>query len=407
MKIYLVGGAVRDKLLNRTPKDQDYVVVGSTPEQMIEAGYKQVGADFPVFIHPDTGDEYALARTERKSGKGYNGFICDFSPDITLEDDLQRRDLTINSMAIDLETGELIDPFGGEQDLKDKVLRMTHAPAFADDPVRALRVARFMARYGSFNGWSVDSDTHRAALSVLMQEGKHLTKERVFQELKKALMEPLPYEFFEFLLPSKTLWFTPIWEMEGVKQPVKHHPEGDVYNHTMFSLVRGREASLEADEMFSVLCHDFGKAYCHQHYGNLHGHEEEGVKIVEHFCTILGVPKLYRVLATKVCRWHTHCHKAFELTPKKVHKLLIGVDAIRNPYLFFKFLNCCEADARGRLLKGDLHYKQKIFLKQCLEAIQKIDSKEVLKGEKDKEKIKYLIRIAQIDAIREVKKSWK
>ena len=279
MKIYLVGGAVRDILMGREPSDRDYVVVGSTPEEMESAGFKQVGKDFPVFLHPDTGEEYALARTEMKDGVGYNGFSVDFSPEVTLEEDLSRRDLTINAIAFDMDTCEFVDPFNGQDDIKNKVLRKV-SDAFGDDPVRVLRLARFLARFGE--EWEVDYYTEALCHRLMHKESEHMTAERVWAETHKALDEYDSHLFFEFMCKFDTKWFSWLKQMRDVPQPKQHHPEGDVFIHTMLSL-RQAEDLLPCTK-FAVLLHDIGKYYCMKENGTLHGHEKEGVRYVEEVC---------------------------------------------------------------------------------------------------------------------------
>jgi len=374
-KVYLVGGAVRDSLLGRQSKDKDYVVVGETPATLIALGYQPVGSDFPVFLHPKTKDEYALARTERKSGKGYCGFTVDASTSVTLEEDLARRDLTINSMAMDAK-GNIIDPFNGQADLKNKILRHT-TDAFAEDPVRVLRIARFLARFGE--QWSIHPDT-QALMKQLKASGElaHLVPERVWNETEKALSEKHPQLFFQAL--NGLGIFPEIESMQGIPQPEKHHPEGDVYIHTMLVLKRAADLGFDVETRFAALTHDFGKAYCYQQYGNLRGHEQIGIKIINEFCERLKVPNKFKALAVLTSDNHTRCHKLLELTPKKIHKLIVEkMNAIVHPHRFLQFLQACLCDAQGRgetFVNKD--YPQLQFAQSLLNALHQLDKKAIV-----------------------------
>lgn len=374
--VYLVGGAVRDSLLGHESKDKDYVVVGATTQAMSSLGFQSVGSDFPVFLHPETKDEYALARTERKNGKGYTGFSVDASTSVTLEEDLARRDLTINSMALDA-NGKVIDPFNGQTDLKNKVLRHT-TEAFAEDPVRVLRVARFLARYGE--EWTIHPDTY-ALMKQLRDNGEltHLVSERVWKETEKALGEKYPQLFFEAL--NGLGIFPEIEAMVGVPQPENHHPEGDVYTHTMLVVKQAADLSFDIETRFAALTHDFGKAYCHQERGNLIGHEQAGINVIEAFCERLKVPNRFKALATLTSDNHTRCHKLFELTPKKLHKLIIeNMNALEHPKRFQQFLQACLCDAQGR---GETFvnraYPQLLLAQSLLIALTQLDKKAVVK----------------------------
>ena len=374
--VYLVGGAVRDSLLGHESKDKDYVVVGATTQTMTCLGFQSVGSDFPVFLHPKTKDEYALARTERKNGKGYTGFAVDASTSVTLDEDLARRDLTINSMALDA-NGLVIDPFNGQADLKNKVLRHT-TEAFAEDPVRVLRIARFLARYGK--EWTIHPDTY-ALMKKLRDNGEltHLVSERVWKETEKALGEKYPQLFFEAL--NGLGIFPEIEAMVGVPQPEKHHPEGDVYTHTMLVVKQAADLSFDIETRFAALTHDFGKAYCHQERGNLIGHEQAGIAVIEAFCERLKVPNRFKALATLTSDNHTRCHKLFELTPKKLHKLIIeNMNALEHPKRFQQFLQACLCDAQGR---GETFinraYPQLLLAQSLLIALTQLDKKAVVK----------------------------
>ena len=371
-----MGGAVRDSLLGHESKDKDYVVVGATTQTMTSLGFQSVGSDFPVFLHPETKDEYALARTERKNGKGYTGFAVDASTSVTLDEDLARRDLTINSMALDV-NGLVIDPFNGQADLKNKVLRHT-TEAFSEDPVRVLRVARFLARYGE--EWTIHPDTY-ALMKQLRDHGEltHLVSERVWKETEKALGEKYPQLFFGAL--NGLGIFPEIEAMVGVPQPENHHPEGDVYTHTMLVVKRSADLNFDAETRFAALTHDFGKAYCHQERGNLIGHEQAGIAVIEEFCERLKVPNRFKALAILTSDNHTRCHKLFELTPKKLHKLIIeNMNALEHPKRFQQFLQACLCDAQGR---GETFvnraYPQLLLAQSLLNALTQMDKKAVVK----------------------------
>ena len=398
---FIVGGAVRDELLGLKPKDLDYVVVGATPEEMYQRGFEQVGADFPVFLHPHTKDEYALARTERKSGKGYAGFTVDASPDVTLEEDLARRDLTINSMAKD-EHGNIVDPFGGQRDLAAKVLRHT-TEAFAEDPLRVLRVARFMARYGE--EWSIHPDTQDLMRKIhAAGELEHLTPERVWKETEKALNEPRPDLYFEVL--NGMGLFPEIEAMVGVEQPPAHHPEGDVFIHTMLVLKRAADLGFDAETRFAALCHDFGKPVAFAKVGKLHGHEQDGVEVIEAFCERFRVPKRFRDIAVLTSDNHTRCHKLFEMKPKSLFKLIVtNMAGNKNPQRFQQFLDACLCDAQGRgPTKVNDPYPQADVARQLLKAVLAVNTKLVAQVAMSQGKqgpdVGEAIRVAQIAALR-------
>ncbi len=369
MEVYLVGGAVRDQLLGRPVTERDWVVVGSTPEALLALGFRPVGRDFPVFLHPQSGEEYALARSERKTGHGYHGFEFQAGPEVTLEQDLLRRDLTINAMAQDPE-GQLIDPYGGQCDLRARSLRHVSA-AFAEDPVRVLRVARLAARFAPL-GFSVHPKT-QALMTTMSANGEvdHLVPERVWGELSRALDEPAPWRFFEVLrdcqalariLPEvDTLW--------GVPQPTAHHPEVDCGLHTLLSLQQAVRLGANSRIRFAVVVHDLGKATTpRQDWPHHHGHERRSEDQVRALCTRLRVPNDYRDLAAAVARYHTHCHRALTLRPGTMLKLLEALDAFRRPDRFEEFLIACEADARGRTGLEDRPYPQAELLRQAAAA---------------------------------------
>ena len=379
MKTYLVGGAVRDALLGRPVRERDWVVVGATPEAMTAQGYKPVGKDFPVFLHPETGEEYALARTERKSGRGYHGFVFHTGPEVTLEDDLQRRDFTVNAIAQDKD-GTLIDPCGGQQDLEARVLRHVSG-AFAEDPVRVLRGARFVAQLAPW-GFTVDDDT--IALMRQMVEASEvntLQPERVWQETRRALMSEAPQKFFEQLRECGALAriFPEIDALFGKPQPPKYHPEIDTGVHLMMVLQQAARMGLDEITRYAALCHDLGKGVTPEHILPSHrGHEAAGVPIVKTMSERLRVPKAYRELAEVVAREHLHGHRAFELKPTTIQGLFERLDAYRRPERVKQFCDACEADSRGRLGLEDEPYPQSGYLQQCFAAAQAVSPQAIL-----------------------------
>lgn len=372
MKIYTVGGAVRDRLLNRPVADRDFVVVGATPEEMEARGYKAVGRDFPVFLHPDTHEEYALARTERKTGTGYKGFSFHASPDVTLEQDLARRDVTINAMAED-ENGHLIDPFNGRDDLQRGLLRHV-SPAFVEDPLRVLRVARFAARLN----FAIAEQT-LALMQEISASGEleTLTAERVWQELERALGEPYPRRFFEVLRESHALavLFPEIDRLFGVPQPEQHHPEIDTGVHTLMVLDQAVKLSDESVVRFAAIMHDLGKGTTPKKDWPRHiGHEKRGVKIIEQLCDQFKAPNHFRELAVIAAREHGRAHRALEMRADTVLNLLESVDAFRRPERFEQFLLACEADSRGRTGFEERPYPQAEVLRQARQAACTVDA---------------------------------
>ncbi|MEH6591587.1 MAG: multifunctional CCA addition/repair protein [Halioglobus sp.] len=367
MKIYLVGGAVRDQLLNRPVTERDWVVVGAQPEELLDQGYQQVGKDFPVFLHPTTKDEYALARIERKQGHGYTGFAMDYDPSVTLEEDLMRRDLTVNAIAQTAD-GELIDPYGGLADLEARVLRHV-SDAFVEDPLRVLRTARFAARYASL-GFTVAPET----LALMQQittsgELQHLPTERVWVEMDKALGEGNPEVFITVLRDCGALasLMPEVAALFGMPQNAEHHPEIDTGIHLLMTLQQVTQLSEETSTRFAVLMHDLGKGTTPQQEWPRHiAHETRGIKLVRAVCKRLAVPNQHRDLALLVCEYHTHCHRALELRGKTVMKLLTATDALRRPERFDEFLLACEADARGRAGLEDRLYPQADYLRRAL-----------------------------------------
>lgn len=374
MKTYLVGGAVRDELLNYPFKEKDWVVVGATADEMLAQGYQQVGKDFPVFLHPDTKDEHALARTERKTAPGYKGFNVHATPDVTLEDDLLRRDLTINAIAKD-EKGQLIDPCGGVADISQKVLRHV-SPAFSEDPVRILRVARFAARYFHL-GFTVADETMQLMKQMIISgEVDALVPERVWQEMKKALGERSPSCFIETLRDCDALKII-LPEVDclfGVPQPEEHHPEIDTGIHTLMVLQQACKLSPDTDVRLAALLHDLGKGTTPKAEWPKHiNHEARGAKIVLEVCKRLRIPNEYRDLAECTARFHLHYHRALELKPSTIVKTLEKLDAFRKPERFEKFLLASEADARGRPGFEEKHFEQGSFFRRALEAANCVD----------------------------------
>lgn len=406
MKTYLVGGAVRDHLLNIAIKDRDWVVVGSTPEEMQSKGYKQVGADFPVFLHPKTQEEYALARTERKSGKGYQGFTVDFTSDVTLEEDLIRRDLTINAMAQD-ESGDIIDPFNGQHDIEDKVLRHV-SPAFSEDPLRVLRVARFAARFHHL-GFTVADET-LALMTELSDSGEldTLTPERVWVETQRALSEKSPWIYFQILKDCHALkaCFKELGDLFGVPQPEKHHPEIDTGLHSLMVLEQASLLSTDTEVRFAALIHDLGKAKTPQEEWPRHiAHEKKGLKPIKALCDRLRVPNKHKELALKASEFHTHVHRAFELKPSTVFKVFKQTDALRKPERFQQLLLVCKADARGRTGFENVPYKQMDYFDYLLRCVQEVDTKSIAASGLKGPEIGAAIEAAYVEAIKQGQKN--
>ena len=374
MQTYLVGGAVRDELLGYPHKEKDWVVVGATADEMLAKGYQQVGKDFPVFLHPETREEYALARRERKTSPGYKGFAVHATPDVSLEEDLLRRDLTINALAKD-ESGNIIDPFNGLRDLNDRILRHV-SPAFSEDPVRILRVARFSARYDHL-GFTVADETMQL-MKTMVDNGEvdALVPERVWQEMHKALTERTPSRFIEVLrecgaleriLPELDVLF-------GVPQPEEHHPEIDTGIHTLLVLQQACKLSNDADVRFAALMHDLGKGTTPPSEWPQHiEHEARGAEIVVKVCKRLRIPNEYRDLAECTARYHLQYHRALELKPSTIVKTLERLDAFRKPERFEKFLLASEADARGRPGLENTAYPQGGYLRKAYQAALQVD----------------------------------
>ena len=401
MQVYQVGGAIRDELLGLEVKDRDWVVVGATPEQMIALGYRAVGRDFPVFIHPDSGEEYALARTERKSGPGYRGFVFNTSDRITLEQDLERRDLTINAIAQD-ENGNLIDPFNGRKDLEQKIIRHV-SDAFIEDPLRVLRAARFAAQFN----FAIARETQSLLKEIsATDELETLAPERVWTETEKALQTAQPRRYFEVLRDCAALakLFPEIDRLFGVPQPERHHPEIDSGVHTLMVLEQATGLSADAEVRFAALVHDLGKGTTPQQLlPKHHGHEERGVALINNLCDRLRIPNRYRELAVLVSRYHLDCHRINEMKATTIVRKLEGLDAFRRPERFDKFLLACEADARGRKGKEQQDYPQAGLFRKYLDACLALDTKSADFLDLEGPQIAERIRMQRTEAIRKVK----
>jgi tRNA nucleotidyltransferase (CCA-adding enzyme) len=402
--IYLVGGAVRDSLLGRPVAERDWVVVGATPEELQARGFTPVGRDFPVFLHPHTREEHALARLERKTGPGYRGFVTEFAPDVTLEQDLARRDLTINAMA-QATDGHLIDPHGGRADLERRVLRHV-SPAFVEDPVRILRIARFLARFAHL-GFSVAAET----LELMRQmsasgELDALVPERVWRELERLLVEPTPRAGIELLRECGALRIV-LPELDalfGVPQSPKWHPEVDTGEHVLLALQVAAGRAAPVSVRFAVLMHDLGKALTPRSEWPKHiAHEARGVPAIESLCQRLRVPQEHRDLALLASRFHTHVHRGLELRAATLLEVLESADAFRRPGRFAELLEVCECDARGRLGFADQPYPQRARFEQALEAASATtlqpDEHEGLVGAAIGERLRRK-RLAAIEALR-------
>ena len=407
MKIYLVGGAVRDALLGLPVTERDWVVVGATPDEMQAKGYQPVGQDFPVFLHPKTKEEYALARTERKSGHGYGGFTFHAAPDVSLEDDLVRRDLTINAMAQE-EGGLVFDPFNGRMDLKARLLRHV-SPSFAEDPLRVLRVARFAARY-HWLGFRVADDT-LALMRQLADSGEldYLVPERVWKETSRALMERDPQVFFQVLhaCGALTVLLPELAALDGVPQPEQHHPEVDTLVHQWLCLEQASRLNLPLTARYAVLCHDLGKGKTPEEEWPRHiAHEIRSARLAKTVSKRWRVPKDAATLAALVAEYHTHCHRALELKPATVWKLLKTLDVIRRPERLEDFLLACEADARGRTGLEDRPYPQVDYLRGAAQAASHIDVAALRQRGIEGPALGEAIEKARIHAISEFKKTW-
>ncbi|MDQ4148339.1 MAG: multifunctional CCA addition/repair protein [Pseudomonadota bacterium] len=401
MKIYLVGGAVRDKLMGLPVKERDWVVVGARPEDMQALGFRPVGKEFPVFLHPETNEEYALARTERKTAAGYHGFSMHAAPDVTLEDDLKRRDLTINALAED-QAGNVIDPYGGREDLERRILRHV-SPAFAEDPVRILRIARFAARFKHL-GFHVADETY-ALMHGMVTAGEvdALVAERVWQEMVKALVERTPAEFFEVLRTCGALakLFPEINQLFGIPQPEKYHPEIDTGVHTLLALNQAARLSPRPQVRFAALTHDLGKGLTPMAQWPSHrGHEQRGVELVDTLCDRFKAPNDYRALARHVARYHLHCHRAQALRPVTLLRVLEALDSFRRGERFEQFLTACEADWRGRAGLEDRPYPQADLFRRARTAAAEVDAHSLVDAGLKGAAIANALRERRIAAIR-------
>jgi len=381
VKTYLVGGAVRDGLLKLPVKDKDWVVVGATPQTMLEQGYQQVGRDFPVFLHPKSREEYALARTERKSGQGYTGFVTDFAADVTLEQDLMRRDLTINAIARD-EHGEYIDPYGGRDDIAKRLLRHVSA-AFNEDPLRVLRVARFAARFAHL-GFRIADETQQL-MRQMAESGElaHLTAERVWKETENALQSANPQVYFQVLRDCHALavLFPEIDNLYGIPAPAKWHPEIDTGIHTLMTLAMAAQLSPETDVRFATLCHDLGKALTPpEKWPSHHGHGLAGVPLVEGLCQRLRVPNHIRDLSMLVAEVHDLVHTIERQQPETLIQLFDRIDAWRKPQRVEQIALTSEADARGRTGFESNSYPQGDFLRQAFQVALSVSTKAVVEA---------------------------
>jgi tRNA nucleotidyltransferase (CCA-adding enzyme) len=401
MQIYKVGGAVRDRLLGREVVDHDYVVVGATVEEMLSAGYTPVGKDFPVFLHPQTHEEYALARTERKIARGYHGFEFYADSDVTLEDDLIRRDLTINAIAED-EQGKLYDPYRGIDDLNNRILRHV-SPAFAEDPLRVLRVARFAARYADY-GFTIADET-MAMMQCLVDNDEidALVPERVWQEVEKALADVNPWIFFQTLRQCGALarLFPELEQLFGVPQSKQWHPEVDTGIHTMMVLEQAARLSPEPVVRFAALVHDLGKGITPEEQWPRHiEHEVRGVPLVEAVCQRLKVPRQFSALAVLVTEFHLNYHRIEELRASTVVDLLSRLDAFRRPERFEQFLLACEADSRGRPGYEDLPDDKTRLFRRFFCAANEVSSRDIVAKGYQGTEIAEQLRAGRIKAVK-------
>jgi tRNA nucleotidyltransferase (CCA-adding enzyme) len=399
MEIYIVGGAVRDELLGLQGSDRDYVVVGATPEAMLARGFRPVGKDFPVFLHPETHEEYALARTERKTGHGYHGFAFHAAPDVTLEQDLGRRDLTINAMARSRD-GALVDPFNGQADLEARVLRHV-GPAFVEDPVRILRLARFAARFADF---SVAPET-LALMGQMVEAGEvdHLVPERVWQELARGLMEAKPSRMFQVLRECGALarLLPEVDRLFGVPQRADFHPEVDTGVHTLMVIDQAARRDYGLPVRFACLTHDLGKGTTPADLlPRHHGHEARSVELAKALCARLKVPNDARDLALLTAYWHGNIHRGRELKAATVVSLLEKTDALRRPERFEQLLQACECDFRGRLGQEDAPYEVPEIFRQALAAAKGVDAGAIARSCADKARIPEEVHQARIAAVK-------
>ncbi len=405
MQVYLVGGAVRDEQLGIPRKERDWCVVGASPDELLALGYQQVGKDFPVFIHPDTGEEYALARTERKTAPGYHGLAFDCSPDVSIEDDLLRRDLTVNAIAKDA-NGNLIDPHRGVADIESRILRHV-SDAFVEDPVRILRVAKFAARFKNLD-FAIAPETMQL-MRQMVRDGEvdALVPDRVWKETEAALCGPNVRVYFEVLRDCGALrvLLPEVDALFGVPQPPQWHPEIDTGLHVLMVLEQAERLSSDLEVRFAALTHDLGKGNTPKHKLPSHpGHETRGCKMIRHIADRLPVPNSSRDLALLVAEYHTHCHRALELRAKTILKVLDRTDAFRRPDRFELFLLACEADARGRAGLENRPYPQANYFRGAYAAAAGIDAGAIAKAH-DGQKIPAAIRRARKTAIREYRRA--
>ena len=400
MDIYLVGGALRDELLGLPVGERDWVVVGATQAEMEQAGFRPVGRDFPVFLHPDTHEEYALARTERKTAPGYRGFVVNASPEVTLEEDLLRRDLTVNAIARAAD-GRLVDPWGGQADLAARVLRHV-SPAFPEDPVRILRTARLAARFHEL-GFTVAPETLALMRDMVAAgEADALVPERVWQETRRALETARPDVFLAVLRECGALAvvFPEIDALFGVPQPARWHPEVDTGLHMLLCMQAAARLGLDAETRFAVLLHDLGKGSTpRENWPSHHGHEDRSVTLARRLCERLRAPTSFRELAEIVARYHGLCHRAAELRPATVLKLLEGTDAFRRPERFAKFLLACEADMKGRTGLEDAGYPQAALLQRALAEAAAVDPQPLVAAGLAGEQLRARLRALRSEAI--------
>ncbi len=400
MQVYLVGGAVRDRLLGLAVHEKDWVVVGATPAQLLDQGYQQVGKGFPVFLHPASKEEYALARSERKTGTGYLGFETVFDPTITVEEDLLRRDLTINAIAED-DDGNLIDPYGGQQDLENRVLRHV-SDAFVEDPLRVLRVARFAARFAHL-GFRIAEPTLELMREISASgELKELTAERTWKEMSRALAGSDAVVFFEVLRECNALAeiLPELNRLFGVPQPEKYHPEIDTGIHSFMVLNQAVKLTEDPIVRFAALLHDLGKGSTDPELWPRHlGHEKRGRSLVDQLCVRLTVPKEYRQLAVLVAEHHGRCHQAGEMRPDTLLRLLESLDLFRRPERLEPFLTACTADAQGRPGWENVEYPQADIVRRAYKAAMLPSAKKLIEEGCDKKNVGEILRRSRVDAI--------
>lgn len=406
MKTYKVGGCVRDVLLGIQPQDIDYVVIGSSIDEMKLLGYTQVGKDFPVFLHPSTREEFALARTEKKTGNGYSGFTTAFGPEVTLEEDLLRRDLTINSIAMDLDNN-IIDPLNAQQDIKNKILRHT-SPAFVEDPVRVLRVARFYARLFHL-GFSVADETIELMKFISAgSELDHLTKERITKEIYSALSTKNPEKFFELLHATGALRhilpeLDVLW---GIPQPELHHPEIDTGIHAMLALQQAVKFNADVPTRLAVVLHDLGKGVTpKEKWPAHHNHEALGIDVIQNVAERLHFPKEDNILCQLVSELHLNMHRLNELTPQKIVKMMQRIDIYRKPKRIEQFALACKSDATGRTGKEELSYPQGDDFIELANILRSLDKSEILALKLPVHVLKDRLHNQQLSAVKIWKKS--